>query len=117
MSFKRSVVALAQAQTAPVLTLHRAYSAVRPVSACWVAARAPKTSVLKAPVRGSAKGEDKKPPPFSYLTSQDYPSRHSPEVRGLPLSRRGELTHGVCGVHFPFGRALQLAVDALRVLP
>lgn len=62
MSFKRSVVALAQAQTAPVLTLHRAYSAVRPVSACWVAARAPKTSVLKAPVRGSAKGEDKNPP-------------------------------------------------------
>ena len=44
---------------------------------------APETSALKAPVRGSAKGEDKDRP-VSYLTSQEYPSR-----RGGPGVCRG----------------------------
>jgi hypothetical protein len=34
-------------------------AAISAVSAYWVAALAPETSALKAPVRGSAKGEDK----------------------------------------------------------
>src|SRR5665647_1158797 len=60
-SSRRSVNGKGTTTTA-VLILHRAYSAVRPVSASWVAALAPKTSVLKPPARGSAKGEDKDRP-------------------------------------------------------
>src|SRR5450756_179510 len=44
---------------------------------------ASETCALKAPVRGSAKGEDKDRP-VSYLTSQEYPSR-----RGGPGVCRG----------------------------
>src|SRR5450830_975562 len=80
-SSRRSVNGKGTTTTA-VLILHRAYSAVRPVSASWVAALAPKTSVLKPPARGSAKGEDKDRPLFLIL-----PRRTTPLAAPLGLER------------------------------